>query len=165
MGNVKVGGRIFRRCLLEFGPPAIIGIAWAAWNYNGTAASAITNFSAAFVSLGIFWANFLRIQYQQTTRAQQDASAAQLETVKTDLSRVEGAIQKLTGMVAANISSFTPERARELTSAVNEANNAVTTANNAVRELSGSASIGSFIVRGALGGLLKRDIKSGPPAP
>lgn len=164
MADTSVRKRIFWRCLLEFGPPAIVGAAWAVWNFNGTAASAVANFSAAFVSLGIVWANFLRIQYQQTVRAQQENASEQIKEMTDNLGRVEGSIQKLSAMVSANLSALPPERAREITSAVNDANNAVSTANNAFRELTAKPTIGNFILRAALGGLLKADAKYPPTA-
>jgi hypothetical protein len=145
---------------LEFGPPAILGALWAGWNYNGTAASAITNFSAAFVSLGIVWANFLRIQYQQTTRVAQEEASNQIETVLSALDRVEGSLQRLAQVVTVQ-TNLSPEQSREVGSAVNEAHNAIATANNVVKAI--GASVGRSIVRGALGGLLRHDTRHPPP--
>ena len=160
MSESKVGWRIFWRCLLEFGPPAVIGAIWATWNFNGTAASAVANFSAAFVTLGIIWANFLRIQYQQTTRAHQDSTQAKIDSIAADLLRVEGSVLKLTHIVSVDGAALPPDRAREIASAVKEANTAIETANSAVRSL--SSSIGREIVRGTLGGILRREEKDRP---
>lgn len=131
MTRLKIAGRIALRCLLEFGPPTVAGIAWALGNKGGTVAGAVANFSAAFVTVGIVWSSFLRIQYQQTTRAHQENAADEFRTIKSNLDRVEGALQELSKVIAIQ-GTLSPEQSKEVVTALNQANSTISSANNTI---------------------------------
>ena len=90
--------------------------------------SSWVNFSAAFVGVGLFWWNFLRIQYQQSTRRNQEDAADRINKVISDVSRVESLLRKLSPLVESIRKDVTPQQAIEISGVVSQANSAIRTA-------------------------------------
>lgn len=145
--------RIILRCFLEFGPPAGVAFLWVVINWNG--GSPTVNFSGAFVTSGLIWWNFLRIQYQQATRANQEEAANQIGKVIADLASVERLLKELSPILVVSHNNLSPEQATEINTAVGEASKAVSTAVTALSSI--ASSIRRAIVLGIREGVIRRD--------
>ncbi|WP_156795478.1 hypothetical protein [Bradyrhizobium icense] len=151
LGNIWV--KIVLRCLLEFGPPA--GVAtFSLWPHPFASR---VEFSATFVAAGLFWWNILRIQHQQTTKANQENATAQINTVAASIDRVETVLRDLNQTISTQ-KNLSPEQVREVDKAVSEANSTIATANTIIQAV-GQAT-GRALVKG-VGALLRDEVKRG----
>lgn len=123
---------IFKRCLLEFIPPAVVALfaTYISWDGLKALSDMWLTFTAAFTACGLIWFSFLRIQYQQTNRAAQDDAADQLEEVRKDVARVEVLLKDLPALLAPLKGTLS----KEAENAVATANTNIQTANTILND-------------------------------
>lgn len=131
----KANWQIVWRCLVEFGPPLLVGFIWWRVNYDPKKdyVDWISSFSAAFFASGIGWWNFLRIQYQTNTRNQMKEAVVGISSLIETFGRVETVLDDL----KITLTSLKPSQAKEeekIEVAVGNANTAIDNANTALRD-------------------------------
>ena len=135
MNNREIAWRIFKRCSWEFLPPVVVGLVWLAINWESSQGwtARVGYFSGGFFAFGVAWWNFLRIQYQQTSRAQQGETATEVAKLRDNVESAEGLLRRLTNIVEDIRTSITPQQAKEITEIVEQANTAIQSANTTLR--------------------------------